>query len=62
MAKAIYTSMTRRDVFAGLAVAAAATAVLAGADNANAQEKSLYERLGASSPSRPWWITLVTPS
>jgi hemoglobin len=46
MAKAIYTSMTRRDVFAGLAVAAAATAVLAGADNANAQEKSLYERLG----------------
>jgi hemoglobin len=46
MAKAIYTSMTRRDVFAGLAVAAAATAILAGADNANAQEKSLYERLG----------------
>src|SRR4026209_1637799 len=46
MAKAIYTSMTRRDVFAGLAVTAAATAILAGADNANAQEKSLYERLG----------------
>src|SRR4026207_2271424 len=46
MAKAIYTSMTRRDVFAGPAVTAAATAILAGADNANAQEKSLYERLG----------------
>ena len=46
MAKAIYTSMTRRDVFAGLAVTAAATAIWDGADNANAQEKSLYERLG----------------
>jgi hemoglobin len=45
MAKAISASMTRRDVFAGLAVAAA-TAVLAGGDKANAQEKSLYERLG----------------
>ena len=47
MAKAISTSMTRRDVVAGLAVAVAATTVLAEAENANAQEeKSLYERLG----------------
>ena len=46
MAQAVSTSITRRGVVAGLAVTAAATAVLAGADNANAQDKSLYERLG----------------
>ena len=48
MAQAVSTSITRRGVVAGLAVTAAATAVLAGADNAYAQdpEKSLYERLG----------------
>ena len=46
MAQAIVTPMTRRDVVAGLAVATAATVVLAGANNANAQEKSLYDRLG----------------
>ena len=46
MSQAISTSITRRDVVAGLAITAAATAVLAGADNAHAQEKSLYERLG----------------
>ena len=46
MAQAVSTSITRRGVVAGLAVTAAATAVLAGPDNAYAQEKSLYERLG----------------
>ena len=51
MAKAISTSMTRRSVVAGLALAAAPTAILT-AENARAQaaqtapEKSLYERLG----------------
>ena len=46
MTQAVSTFMTRRDVVAGLALTAAVTAVLAEADNANAQEKSLYERLG----------------
>ena len=46
MAQAISTSMTRRSVAAGLALTAAAVAVLAGAEKAAAQEKSLYERLG----------------
>ena len=52
MEQAVSTSMTRRSVVAGLALAAAPVAVLAGADNAHAQakqtmpEKSLYERLG----------------
>jgi hemoglobin len=52
MAKAVSTSMTRRNVAAGLALAAAPVAVLAAAVNAHAQakqttpEKSLYERLG----------------
>ena len=46
MAQAISTSMTRRSVAAGLALTAAAVAVLAGAEKAPAQEKSLYERLG----------------
>lgn len=46
MVQAVSTSITRRSVVAGLAVTAASAAVLAGADNADAQEKSLYERLG----------------
>jgi len=52
MAQAVSTSITRRGVAAGLALAAAPAAVLALADNAHAQtkqtvpEKSLYERLG----------------
>ena len=52
MIQAISTSITRRSVLAGMAVAAAPAAVLAGADNAHAQatqttsEESLYERLG----------------
>ena len=57
MAKPGSTSLTRRKVAAGLAVAAASGAVLAGADTAHAQakkpaaetsakDKSLYERLG----------------
>ena len=51
MAQVLSTSITRRGVVAGLALAAAPV-VLAGADNAHAQakqatpEKSLYERLG----------------
>jgi hemoglobin len=48
MAQAASTFITRREVVAGLAATAAATAVSAKADNAHAQdpEKSLYERLG----------------
>ena len=52
MAQCGSTSMTRRSVVAGLAVAAAPVSVLATADIARAQstqtapEKSLYERLG----------------
>jgi hemoglobin len=46
MEQAVSISITRRDVVAGLAVAAVPMAVLAAADNAYAQEKSLYERLG----------------
>ena len=52
MSQTILTSLTRRSVVAGLALAAAPVAVLAAADNAHAQdkqtapEKSLYERLG----------------
>ena len=48
----ISTSLTRRSVVAGLALAAAPVTVLAAADDAHAQdkqtvpEKSLYERLG----------------
>ena len=48
----ISTSLTRRSVVAGLAVAAAPVTILAAADDAHAQdkqtvpEKSLYERLG----------------
>ena len=52
MTQAISTSITRRSVVAGLTLAAAPVAALAGADKAHAQakqttpEKSLYERLG----------------
>ena len=46
MAEAVSTSMTRRSVVAGLTLTAASVAVLSGADKADAQEKSLYERLG----------------
>ena len=52
MSQTVSTSLTRRNVVAGLALAAAPATVLAAADNAHAQdkqtvpEKSLYERLG----------------
>ena len=50
MSQTVLTSITRRSVVAGLALAAAPVTVLATADNAHAQdkqtEKSLYERLG----------------
>jgi hemoglobin len=52
MAKAASKAITRRSAVAGLALAAAPAAVLAGADKVYAQakqttpEKSLYERLG----------------
>lgn len=51
MAKDVSTSITRRSVMAGLALAAAPVTVVTGADRADAQtrttsEKSLYERLG----------------
>ena len=52
MSQTVSTSITRRSVVAGLALAAAPATVLAAADNAHAQdkqtvpEKSLYERLG----------------
>ncbi len=45
MEQAISNSLTRRDVVAGLAMIAAPV-LLASADSAKAQEKSLYERLG----------------
>ena len=45
MEQAVSTFLTRRYVVAGLAILAA-PAVLAGADSASAQEKTLYERLG----------------
>jgi hemoglobin len=46
MEQVVSISITRRDVVAGLAVAAVPMAVLAAADNATAQEKTLYQRLG----------------
>ncbi|MGB8039127.1 MAG: group 1 truncated hemoglobin [Pseudolabrys sp.] len=52
MSQTVSTSITRRSVVAGLALAAAPATVLAAADSAHAQdkqtvpEKSLYERLG----------------
>jgi hemoglobin len=45
MEQAVSNFLTRRDVVAGLTVLAV-PAVLAGADSAAAQEKTLYERLG----------------
>ena len=45
MATAVSNSITRRGIVAGLTLAAAA-ASLTRADSADAQEKSLYERLG----------------
>ena len=46
MEQSVSISVTRRKVVAGLAVIAASTTAMAGADNANAQDKTLYERLG----------------
>ena len=46
MAQVGSTSVTRRSVVAGLTLATASGAVMAGADSADAQENSLYERLG----------------
>ena len=52
MSQTVSTSITRRNVVAGLALAAAPVTVSAAVDNAHAQdkqpvlEKSLYERLG----------------
>ena len=46
MAQAVSTFITRRSVIAGLTLTAASAALLAEADAADAQEKSLYERLG----------------
>lgn len=46
MAQAVSTSVTRRSVVAGLTLAAASGAVLARTESADAQEESLYERLG----------------
>ena len=46
MEQSVSVSITRRDVVAGLAVIAASTTAMAGADSASAQEKTLYERLG----------------
>ena len=52
MSQTVSTSITRRSVVAGLALAAAPVTVLAAADDAHAQdkptvpEKNLYERLG----------------
>src|SRR5688572_14487559 len=46
MAHAISTTLTRRSVVAGLTLTAASVAVLSGADMADAQAKSLYDRLG----------------
>lgn len=50
MTQAVSTSITRRSVVAGLTLTAASVVVLAGTDNAQANqtmpEESLYERLG----------------
>ena len=46
MEQAVSICITRRSVVAGLAVAAVSTSVIAAADAAYAQEKTLYERLG----------------
>ncbi|WP_246723808.1 hypothetical protein [Rhizobium sp. ARZ01] len=66
MTQAVSTSLTRRIVVMGLTLAAASLGVMAETDKAKANqttpEKSLHERWAASSPSRRWWITSVTPS
>jgi len=46
METAVSTSITRRGAVAGLTLTVASMAVLSRADKADAQEKSLYERLG----------------
>lgn len=46
MAGAISTSLTRRSAIAALTLTAASLAMLADANRADAQDKSLYERLG----------------
>jgi hemoglobin len=46
MADAVSTPVTRRNVIAGLTLTAASMAVLSATVKADAQEKSLYERLG----------------
>jgi hemoglobin len=46
MKTVVSTSITRRTAVAGLTVAAASMAILSRTDKADAQEKSLYERLG----------------
>jgi hemoglobin len=46
METTVSSSITRRSAVAGLTLAAASVAVLSRADKADAQEKSLYERLG----------------
>jgi len=49
MTKAASTALTRRSVTAGLTLTAASAAVLAGADNGQANPgKSLYDRLGGA--------------
>jgi hemoglobin len=46
MEKAVSTLITRRSAVAGLTLTVASVAVLSRADKADAQEKSLYDRLG----------------
>ena len=46
METAVSTSITRRSAVAGLTLTVASVAILSRADKADAQEKSLYERLG----------------
>ena len=46
METGVSTSITRRSAVAGLTLTAASVAILSRADKADAQEKSLYERLG----------------
>jgi hypothetical protein len=63
----VSTSLTRRNVVAGLALAAAPVTVLGAADNAHAQDKQTVPEKStngwvAFSPSRRWWTTLATPS
>ncbi len=46
METGVSTSITRRSAVAGLTLTVASVAILSRADKADAQEKSLYERLG----------------